>query len=121
MAHTPEHAVLWTEIPVRDMEAAMRFYSAVFGWEMTVRDDGPNPMADFPTKGPQGVAGHLYPGEPGSSATIHLALPGSLEDGRKAVEAAGGTVVSENITIPPGRFAYALDPDGNSIGLFESA
>jgi predicted enzyme related to lactoylglutathione lyase len=31
----------------------------------------------------------------------------------------GGKVLSPVITIPPGRFAYATDPDGNSIGLFE--
>ena len=30
----------------------------------------------------------------------------------------GGTVVSPVIEIPAGRFAYCLDPDGNSIGLF---
>ena len=37
------------------------------------------------------------------------------------VKQAGGTVVSPIIQIPPGRFFYATDPDGNSIGLFEVA
>jgi predicted enzyme related to lactoylglutathione lyase len=31
---------------------------------------------------------------------------------------AGGKVVSDPIAIPAGRFAYCLDPDGNSFGLF---
>jgi predicted enzyme related to lactoylglutathione lyase len=35
------------------------------------------------------------------------------------VKDAGGQVVSPPITIPPGRFFYAVDPFGNSIGFFE--
>jgi len=34
---------------------------------------------------------------------------------------AGCKVVSPIVEIPPGRFAYARDLDGNSLGLFESA
>lgn len=34
---------------------------------------------------------------------------------------AGGEVIGAPITIPAGRFAYAKDLDGNSIGLFETA
>jgi hypothetical protein len=30
----------------------------------------------------------------------------------------GGQVVSPAISIPAGTFAYCLDPDGNSFGLF---
>jgi predicted enzyme related to lactoylglutathione lyase len=41
-----------------------------------------------------------------------------LEDALKRVGESGGKVVSDIVTIPPGRFAYCTDPDGNSIGLF---
>ena len=119
MTTTPQHALVWAEIPVTDMDAAIRFYGSVFDWEITVRDDGPNPMADFPTAAPDGVSAHLYPGTPATGATVHLATPGTVEEARSACEAAGGTVLSGIIEIPPGRFCYALDPDGNSIGLFE--
>ena len=34
------------------------------------------------------------------------------------VSAAGGEVVSPAITIEAGRFAYCLDPDGNSFSIF---
>ena len=71
-----------------------------------------------------GVSFHIYPGKPapaGTGPTIHLALPGKLEDSIAAWKKAGGKVVSDPITIPPGRFAYATDLDGNSIGLFEAA
>ncbi|MFC6655736.1 hypothetical protein ACFQEX_09535 [Roseibium salinum] len=33
---------------------------------------------------------------------------------------AGGDVISDPIAIPGGRFAYGIDPDGNSIGMFAS-
>ena len=65
MAFKPEHAVVWTEIPVRDLDAARRFYETVFDWEMVLNEDGPNPILMFPTTDEmRSVAGHLYPGEP---------------------------------------------------------
>lgn len=113
---------IWTEIPVTDMEKSMAFYNDVFGWSLTLDTSGPNPMAMFGDQ--KGVCGgHLYPGKPaaaGEGNTIHLAVPGKLEDTMARCDTAGGKVISPIIEIPPGRFAYALDPDGNSIGLFEA-
>ena len=99
----------------------MAFYSAVFDLALTKDETGPNPMAMFPTATGEGVAGHLYPGKPasdGAGATVHFACPDRLEDALKRVPQAGGSVVSDIITIPPGRFAYCLDSEGNSIGIF---
>ena len=90
---------------------------------MTVDDTGPNPMSVLGGS-METAGGHLYPGTPseqGQGPTIHLALPDALEAGMDRTRAAGGTVLSDAITIPPGRFAYIQDPDGNSIGLFEPA
>jgi predicted enzyme related to lactoylglutathione lyase len=126
MSFTPTHPVVWVEIPVSDMEAARRFYEAVFGWALRPNSDGPNPMLDIPSADPAGgVAGHLYPGKPageGRGPTIHLAVDGDVEAAADRVRAAGGTVLPmPPETIPPGRFIYAIDPDGNSLGLFEPA
>lgn len=119
----PENAVVWTELPVSDMAKSMAFYAAVLGNELKENNEGPNPMADLPVKDiMNGVAGHLYPGKPapaGTGPTIHLALPDSLEAGMERVKQAGGQVVSPPIEIPAGRFAYCLDIDGNSIGIFQ--
>ncbi len=113
--------VVWTELPVSDLAKAEKFYSAVFGWKMKRDDTGPNPMVNF-SDDMTGVGGHLYPGKPatgGNGPTIHLALPDKLEAGIDRCTKAGGKVLSPAIDIPPGRFVYVLDPDGNSIGLFE--
>ncbi|MBV0913083.1 VOC family protein [Anianabacter salinae] len=119
-----DHPVCWTEIPVTDLSAAQAFYSKVFGFEFFTDDTGPNPVAMIRTKDDNGVAGHLYPGKPapdGAGPTVHFVVESTLEDAITRCTDAGGTVLSPAITIPPGRFAYALDLDGNSIGLFEPA
>lgn len=116
----PENAAVWFEIPVTDMKRAKAFYGAVLDADLKDDNTGPNPMAIFPA-GEGGVAGHLYPGKPptdGSGNTVHLASPDPLEDALERVKKNGGEVSSDIITIPPGRFAYCRDPDGNSIGLF---
>ena len=113
--------IVWGEIPVTDMEKAVAFYNVVFGYDMKIDNSGPNPMAVL---GPSEATGgaHLYPGKPASDNgnTIHLGVEGSLEDGMDRCWKAGGQVLSPAIAIPAGRFAYAKDLDGNSIGLFEA-
>ena len=120
---TDQPTVVWTEIPVTDLDRATQFYTAVLGWKTSRDDTGPNPMVNF-SNDMNGIHGHLYPGTPaanGQGPTIHMAVPGTLAEAVDACKAAGGTVLSPPITIPPGSFVYAQDPDGNSLGLFELA
>lgn len=123
MTFIPDHFTIWIEIPVSDMEKAVSFYNQVFQTELIrVTDMGPNEIAMFPAKD-GGRAGHLYPGKPpakGTGATVHLACPDTLEDTMERFAQAGGEVVSDPVAIPAGRFAYGLDPDGNSIGMFSA-
>jgi predicted enzyme related to lactoylglutathione lyase len=113
--------LVWSEVPVTDMDRAVGFYNRVFGWKMTVdTSSGPNPMAVFGGD-MEAIGGHLYPGKPanGNGPTVHLAVPDKLEDAADRCWAAGGAIKGEPVEIPYGRFLYASDPDGNSIGLFE--
>ena len=123
MSFKPDQFTVWAEIPVSDLDRAIAFYNKVFNTELKRDDNGPNPMAMFPTSNPDGAAGHLYPGKPataGAGPTVHLACPDTVEETMARVTAAGGQVVSDVFTIPSGRFVYATDPDGNSIGLFSA-
>lgn len=120
MSFKPDHFTVWAEIPTTDLDRAIAFYNKVFDTEL-MKESEPQPMAMFPTADGKGVAGHLYEGKPaaeGTGATVHLAIPDKLEDTLGRVKEAGGRVVSDIITIPVGRFAYCLDTEGNSIGLF---
>ena len=119
---TPENAAVWFEIPVSDLKAGMAFYNAVLQTELVETEMGPNVVGIFPNKDPEsGVAGHLYAGnagDAGKGSTIHLAVLERLESAMDRVVENGGKVVSDIVSIPAGRFVYCLDPDGNSIGLF---
>lgn len=123
MAPKPTHAVVWAEIPVSDLQRGITFYHTLTGQELMLDETGPNPIAVFGVADLKtGVSGHLYPGKParpGEGLTVHLVMPDKVEAAMARCTAAGGTVVSPIVEIPPGRFAYAQDPDGNSIGLFE--
>ena len=121
MTQSPANTLVWSEIPVRDLDRGMAFYGKVFDRKLTRDDSGPNPMVVLSM---EGSSANLYPGEParpGEGPTLHLAVPDSLEATAERCAKAGGTIKSDPIEIPHGRFQYALDPDGNSIGLFEPA
>lgn len=124
MTFTPQHFVVWAEIPVSDLDKAMTYYNTVLNVDLRRDETGPNPVAFFMTADfGNGIAGHLYEGKPagdGTGPTVHLATPGKLEDTMKRVTKAGGKVISDPIQIPAGRFVYTLDPDGNSVGVFET-
>jgi len=122
MPTPPANSVVWTEIPVRDIDRGIAFYKSVFNFSLNRNESGPNPMATF-SDDMTGVSGHLYRGDPaapGQGATIHLMVPDTLEAAADRCWKAGGTVTGDPVPIPVGRFQYAQDPDGNSIGLFEA-
>jgi len=121
-----EHAtnrLVWTEIPVTDLDRACAFYGKILGEPLKRDDTGPNPMAILPYSGTLGAAaGHLYPGTPakkGEGITAHLATPFELDDAMAKVGEAGGEIASDVITIPAGSFFYAIDTEGNSLGIFK--
>lgn len=128
MSTMPQNSIVWFEIPVTNLEKAKAFYHQVTGYSLKDEDMGPSKTAVFGYSGSQdmdasnAVSGHLYEGKPGakgSGNTIHLAV-GDVDEALKRVGPAGGEVVSGIIHIGAGRFAYCLDPDGNSIGLFSA-
>ncbi|SDZ31860.1 hypothetical protein SAMN05444004_11077 [Jannaschia faecimaris] len=120
----PQNAVVWTELPVTDLDRSRAFYGAVLKDELTIEEGAPNPIWNLPCADPKtAVAGHIYEGKPApkeTGPTVHLAVSGGLDDAMERVRANGGDVVSGVITIPAGRFFFGHDPDGNSIGFFES-
>lgn len=123
MPFTPKNPLVWCEIPVTDLEKAIAFYSEVFGYEMSIDESGPNPMAFLPSESfESAVAGHLYPGKPaaaGTGPTMHLVVKDTVEEARARCVAAGGASAGPIVEMPFGRWCYATDPDGNSIGLFQ--
>lgn len=122
MTEVYPNRIVWAEIPVTDLDRASGFYEKVIGEPLKRDDTGPNPMAMLPYPGGTGAAGHLYPGTPaakGEGITAHLAVDCELDDAMARVGEAGGEIVSDVITIPAGSFFYAIDTEGNSLGIFK--
>lgn len=115
---TNQPIVVWAEIPVKSLEAGAAFYDAVFGYTSQVDRSGPAPMVLLNGAGDT-VGANLCEGETATGNIIHFAVPDTCEDAANRVTQAGGRVLTDPITIPPGRFVMALDPDGNQIGLFQ--
>ena len=115
--------VAWVEIPVRDFDVSIPFYKTVCGFDIEIMDMGYTKSAIF--MAPKAVvSADLTIGTPASKGTgpiIHLGVGGTLKDVAKRCAAAGGELVGDIVTIPPGRFQIDYDPDGNTLGLFEPA
>jgi len=122
MTNPYPNRVVWAEIPVSDMTRAMSFYETLLQEPLKMIENGPNPTAMLPYPEGIGAAGHLYPGTPakrGEGITAHLAVFDELSTAMERVKEGGGDVVSDIVTIPAGSFFYAIDTEGNSLGVFK--
>ena len=116
-----KNAVNWFEIPVSDMERALKFYNTIFGAEMVAQEPMPGfAMAMFPTE--DGVGGALMHGQgyaPSSDgAVVYLNGGDNLSTVLNNVENAGGEVVMSKTDIGEhGFIAFFADTEGNKVGL----
>lgn len=120
--------VVHFEIPYDDADRAGSFYERAFGWELM-----PLPEMGYTLvmSGPSDDRGPTEPGfingglmartEPFTAPNIVIDVA-NLEDALKAVGEAGGTTVSERQAVGDmGFVAYFKDPEGNLVGLWETA
>lgn len=121
----PKNSITWFELPVRDIDRAIRFYSQVLGQTLQKAEWGPVKMAIFPISNIDqegGVHGALVQGEsyvPSQHGALiyfdggeDLSLPLGL------VTKAGGTVLQQKMSIGEhGFIAIFLDTEGNRVAL----
>lgn len=115
----------WFEIPVTDMERAIKFYEKVLDLELEKQKIGEEFMAWFPFKEDGlGTSGTLIKHEqykPSSDGIlIYLTPPsGDLAIELSRVEGAGGTVLTEKTLISEehGYYGLFLDSEGNRIAI----
>lgn len=112
---------VWVDIPVRDLDRAIRFYSAVLGAPVT-KEGGPGfVMGLFPHSGDD-VGGCLYVSDDDAPSKtgplIYLNAAGRLAEAVEAVRLHGGDVLQAVHPIGPhGWRAIVLDSEGNRIAL----
>lgn len=123
----PTHNVIgWIEVPVSDMERAIKFYETVFDFKLSRNQMGPLDMAWFPwVENAIGSGGSLvrHPDyyKPSAEGTLiyFTAFSGDLDNELKRVEPAGGKVLQAKTFISEGYgyMAVILDTEGNRIAL----
>ena len=115
--------ISWFEVPVNDMDRAIKFYNGVFAWELKVIDAGPLQMAWFPSDDNEyGAGGSLVLNEhyaPGSVGILVYFQCDDVEKTLAKVDLAGGKVILEKKLIAPdiGYMGAAIDSEGNRIAF----
>jgi hypothetical protein len=118
-----DNPVVWFEIPVTDMDRAVRFYGAVFGWSLDrQRVDGYD-MAFLPAVDGEGSAGALASGDVYVPAKAGPLLYFRVEDIdatlARAVEAGGRILYPRKDVGAPGFVGEFEDSEGNRIALIQ--
>jgi uncharacterized protein len=123
----PPHQIVWFDIPVLDLERAVRFYSAVLGAPLEAVQAGFRtsmslallPHADGAITGCLVQTTDARPWDGGP--LIYLNANGRLEEAVAAAEANGGSVVQPAHSIgSAGSRAIIIDSEGNRIALHSS-
>lgn len=108
------------EFPADDPERAMRFYEAVAGWQFSAMEGMPDYWVFRYADGFGGGLGRR--GVTTGPIIRDYIEVDSIEDALAAAERTGGTVKERRTEIPGmGWYAVVDDPEGNEVGLFQSA
>jgi uncharacterized protein len=113
--------VYYFEIPVKDLERAIAFYSAVFGCKFERIDVDGNQIAKFPLLEGAGASGALAKGDsytPGTQGVRVYFDTENIDDTLAKAIAAGGKVLYPKTSIcEPGWVVEFEDSEGNCIAL----
>src|SRR4051812_2815993 len=100
----PENQIDYAELRAKDIPAAQRFYSAVFGWKF--EDYGP----DYTSFHDGRLAGGFATGGPTPEHGALLVIYASdLAGAREKVKSAGGVIVRDIFSFPGGRRFHFTD------------
>lgn len=121
-----KNKVAYFEIPSSNFPRAKEFYEKVFDWRVelmgeegamahtTPSDEDHNPIE------PGGINGGFYARKSNNDQPSFGVETGSIDQTLKAVEGAGGKVITPKHAIGEwGFMADFADPEGNVIGLWE--
>jgi len=120
------NTLCWTDIPVANLDRAVKFYSAVLGQEVSKFSEQGFEYGLLPHE-EQSAFGCLCVGSDSAGIdnkpsqngpVIYLSVEGRLDDAAKAVTSNGGKVLQEKHQIGPHGFrAVVVDSEGNRLAL----
>jgi hypothetical protein len=121
--------VVHFEIPVDDLDRAQSFYREAFGWRMHSM-----PEMSYTTVTTAAVDEQGLPAEPGAinggllmrqepvTGPVVVVNVEDIDAALARVRELGGRVLRERLTVGDmGYSAYFTDPEGNTIGLWQTA
>ena len=119
-------ALVWADVPVKDIDRAVRFYSHVLGMQFEVPPDFGGGVAIV--AGVQGPSIDLVQDDPSKpttdrGTTIYLSSNGDIDGMISRVEQAGGRILGQKQFMGDliGWLAYFEDTEGNRIGIQQPA
>jgi predicted enzyme related to lactoylglutathione lyase len=117
--NSQNNRAVWFDIPVRDLDRATAFYSAVLGVGVEKVTFGDSPIGVIEHK--DGNGGCLVKDEAEITAggiLLYLNVDGRIRDAVAKVVPRGGTVLKPTHSIGPHGFrSIVLDSEGNRIAL----
>jgi uncharacterized protein len=125
-----ENTLCWTDIPVTNLDRAIKFYSAVLGEEVRKMSEQGLEYGLLPHEeqnasgclcvGSDSVGNENKPSQIGP--LIYIAVEGRLDAAVKAVKSNGGKVLEEKQQVGPHGFrAVIVDSEGNRLALHSSS
>ena len=122
------NVVCWFEIPVTDMDRAVKFYETVFNFKINVQNFGGEMMGWFPfaeDKSAANAAGSLICSpenyKPNAQGTLvyFASQSNDVNDELNRIKEAGGKIVvpKTQITEEIGYMAAFIDTEGNRVAL----
>ena len=114
--------IVWCDIPVTDINRAVKFYSKVLGVKIHQEEIEPGySIGVLPHEGTN-IGGCLYVSDQvkpsPNGPLIYLNVSGRLSEAEKIVPEAGGKVLEPQHSIGPHGFrSLVLDSEGNRIAL----
>jgi predicted enzyme related to lactoylglutathione lyase len=118
----PEGTPCWVDLAATDQQAAITFYSTVFGWSVqdSGEDMGRYGMATYGGQFAAGI-GQAPADQPGPPAWTTYLASDDADKTCEAITSAGGTVVVPAMDVGgAGRMAIAQDPTGAFFGVWQA-
>jgi predicted enzyme related to lactoylglutathione lyase len=112
----------WTELGTDDLEAAKRFYSALFGWRPETdprQEAGGYTVAHLGDAAVAALAPLYQEGQP-VAWNVSFAVPDADAAVRELTDAGGTVLLGPMDVFDVGRFAVALDPGGAAFQLWQA-
>ncbi|MCC7463232.1 MAG: VOC family protein [Gammaproteobacteria bacterium] len=114
---------VWHELAADDVDAALGFYGALFGWEAMRRMDmgESGPYVIFGSQGVQRGGMYRQPPEQGGAHWLAYAQVASVESATAVAVAAGARVLHGPADVPGGRITMLIDPQGVAFAVHSAA